>query len=76
MNAVAIFELIAKGLALIPILVDAGVNITSRVQQLTALAKGGAEGTLSDDEIAKIRADFDKDLAEFNAPLPPETPAA
>lgn len=72
MDAVAIFELIAKGVALLPTLVDAGINITQRVEQLITLAKGGAEGTLDEAAIAKIRADFDADLAEFNAPLPPQ----
>ena len=69
MNAVLIFELIAKGVALLPALVDAGINITQRVQQISRLAKGGAEGTLTDDELAKIRANFDADLDEFNKPI-------
>lgn len=69
MNAAAIFELIEQGLTLLPILIDAGINITQRVEQLTALAKGGAAGTITDADLAKIRADFDSDLADFNTPL-------
>ena len=69
MNAVAVFQLIEQGLTLLPILIQAGVDITQRVQQLTSLAKGGADGTISDADLAKIRADFDSDLAEFNAPM-------
>lgn len=69
MDPVVIFELIAKGVSLLPTLVSAGVDITQRVQQLIALSKGGAEGTLDDAAIAKIRADFDADLAEFNSDL-------
>lgn len=69
MNAAAIFELIEQGLTLLPILIDAGVNITQRVEQLRALAKGGAAGTITDADLAKIRADFDSDLANFNTPL-------
>lgn len=69
MNEAAIFELIEQGLTLLPILIDAGVNITQRVEQLTALAKGGAAGTITDADLAKIRADFDSDLADFNTPL-------
>jgi hypothetical protein len=68
----AIFALIEQGLTLLPILINAGVSIEQRVEQLVALAKGGADGTLTDADIAKIRADFDADLAAFNAPLPPE----
>lgn len=69
MDPVVIFELIEKGLTLLPTLVEAGIDINNRVQQLIALSRGGAAGTLSEAEIAKIRADFDADLAEFNAPL-------
>lgn len=72
MDAVAIFSLIEKGLTLLPILIDAGVSITTRIEQLMALAKAGTDGTtIPDADLAKIRADFDADLAEFNAPLPP-----
>jgi hypothetical protein len=69
MDPVLIFTLIEKGVTLLPTLVNAGIDITQRVNQLIALSKGGAEGNLSDDEIAKIRADFDADLAEFNSPI-------
>lgn len=63
-----IIELIVKGLTLLPTLVEAGIDITQRVQQLILLSKDGA--SLSDAEIAKIRADFDSDLADFNTPIP------
>jgi hypothetical protein len=69
MNTAAVFQLIEQGLTLLPILINAGVNISSRVEQLAALAKGGAAGTITDDELAKIRADFDADLAAFNTPI-------
>jgi hypothetical protein len=70
MDPILIFELITKGVSLLPTLVNAGIDITHRVEQLIALSKGGAEGTLDDAAIAKIRADFDADLAEFNSDLP------
>ena len=69
MDPVLIFELIEKGVTLLPTLIDAGVNITKRVQQIAALAKGGADGTLTDAQLAKIRSDFDQDLADFNTPM-------
>lgn len=71
MDPVLIFTLIEKGLTLLPTLVSAGMDITQRVQQLIRLSKGGAEGTLTSDEVDRIRTDFDADLAEFNSPLPP-----
>jgi hypothetical protein len=65
-----IFDLIEKGLTLLPILVDAGINITTKVEQLLALNKAAAGGTpISATELAKIRADFDVDLDDFNTPI-------
>jgi hypothetical protein len=69
MNTAVIFDLIAKGVSLLPILVEAGIDIKARVDQLTTLAKGGAAGTITDEDLAKIRSDFDSDLDSFNAPI-------
>lgn len=66
----AIFTLIEQGLTLLPVLVEAGISITTRVQQLITLNKAAAAGTpITDAELAKIRTDFDADLADFNTPL-------
>ncbi len=66
----AIFDLIEKGLTLLPILVDAGISITTKVEQLIALNKAAAGGApISDADLAKIRADFDADLDGFNTPI-------
>jgi hypothetical protein len=65
-----IFVLIEKGLVLLPTLVEAGIEITTRVQQLIALNKAAAGGTvITPAELAKIRSDFDADLADFNTPM-------
>lgn len=69
MNAVQIFQLIEQGLTLLPILISAGVNVEQRVEQLMTIAKGGAAGTLTDADVAKIRAQFDADLDSFNTPI-------
>jgi hypothetical protein len=69
MDSAAIFALIEKGLTLLPILIDAGIAIDNRVEQLIALSKGGQNGTLTDAEVNKIRADFDSDLEDFNADI-------
>jgi hypothetical protein len=66
----AIFDLIEKGLLLLPALVDAGIKITTQVEQLIALNKAAAGGTpITDAELAKIRADFDAALDDFNSPM-------
>lgn len=72
MNATAVFTIIEKGLAVIPLLIQAGAAVMPLVQRLTAVAKGGAEGTITDEELTALEADLDRSLAEFNAPLPPE----
>ncbi len=64
-----IFVLIEKGLTLLPLLVDAGVNITARIQQLIALNKAASGGAvISAPDLARIRSDFDDDLDAFNTP--------
>lgn len=65
-----IFQLIEQGLTLLPTLAEAGINIEQRVEQLLALNKSAASGVhISDADLAKIRADFDKDLDDFNTPM-------
>jgi hypothetical protein len=67
MNPV-ILDLIIKGVESLPALVEAGINIYSRVQQIKALAQGAKDGTLTKADIAKVRAQFDADLDDFNTP--------
>lgn len=69
MNTALVFQLLEQGLALLPTLITAGVNVYDRIEQLKDLANRGAAGTVTDDEIAKIRAQFDADLDEFNKPM-------
>ena len=70
MNTALIFELIEKGITLIPTLVNAGIDITDKIQHIKTLAEAGKNGTMiSDADLAKIRADFDADLADFNKPM-------
>ncbi len=69
MNAAAVFSLIEKGLTLIPLVIEAGQEVIPLVTRLTAIAKGGAAGTITDAELAALEADLDQSLAEFNAPM-------
>lgn len=64
-----IADLIIKGLTALPLLVDAGVSIYNRVEQLKTLTQGAVDGTLTAADIAKIRADFDANLDDFNTPI-------
>ena len=70
MNPAAILDLIEKGLTLLPLLISAGVDIGERVQQLITLANAAKNGTpISDEELARIRAQLDSDLDDFNKPM-------
>lgn len=75
MNATQILGLVAQGLALLPTLMQVGIDVTSRIEQLMQLSKAGADGTITDAQIAEYRAQLDQDLADFNSDLPP-APAA
>lgn len=72
MNAQAILALVAQALALLPTLIDTGVNVAKRIEQITDLAKSGAEGGATDDQIKAVRDQLDADLADFNTPIPDE----
>jgi len=64
-----VLDLIIKGVESLPVLVEAGINIYNRVEQIKALAQGAKDGTLTPADIAKVRAAFDANLDDFNEPL-------
>lgn len=70
MNAEAILALVAQGLALLPTLIQTGVDVMARIEQMRALADAGATGSVTDAQIAEYRAQLDSDLADFNTPIP------
>jgi hypothetical protein len=67
-----ILKLIIAGLSALPSLIQAGVNVYDRIQQMKKLAENAASGTVTQEQIDAIRAQLDADLDEFNSPLPPE----
>jgi len=75
MTAEAILALVAQGLALLPSLIQTGIDVTSRIEQMMALSKAGAAGTVTDAQIAEYRAQLDTDLADFNTPIPDDPTA-
>jgi hypothetical protein len=68
----ATFALIDKGLTLLPLLVSAGIDIYNTVEQLKAVNAAAANGTVTDEMLTSIEADFDAKLNEFNSPMPDE----
>lgn len=71
MNAAEILALVSQGLALLPGLISAGVDVVQRIEAIKSVADAGAAGTLTDAEVATYRAQLDADLVDFNTPMPP-----
>lgn len=71
MSVDAILALVAKGLALLPAMIDAGEKVHDFIARLRAVAAKQAAGeTVSDAEIEALEAEIDAGLERFNAPLP------
>ena len=64
-----VLDLIIKGVESLPALVEAGIDIYNRVDQIKKLAQGAKDGTLTKADIAKVRAQFDADIDDFNEPI-------
>lgn len=69
MDPVLIFSLIEKGLTLVPILIQAGSEVIPLINHIAQIAKGGAEGTVTQAELEALEADLDGALDEFNKPM-------
>jgi hypothetical protein len=72
MNAALVFQIIEKGLTIIPLLISAGATVMPLINRLIAVTKGGADGTVTKTELEALEADLDAALNEFNSPLPPK----
>jgi hypothetical protein len=72
MNTELILKLIAAAVAALPSLIEAGVNVYDRIQKIQQLAADAAAGTVTQAQIDDVRAQLDRDLDEFNSPLPPK----
>ena len=69
MDPVLIFSIIEKGLTLIPVLIQAGQEVIPLIQRLTQVAKGGAAGTVTQEELDALEKDLDQALNDFNTPM-------
>lgn len=70
MNTEAILTLIAKGLSLLPILIQAGEGVIDTINRLQALAENAAKGiSVSDAELEAFEAELDAAIAKFNEPM-------
>lgn len=71
MNTELVLKLIAAAVAALPALIEAGVNVYDRIQKIQKLAEDAAKGTVTQTQVDDVRAQLDRDLDEFNSPLPP-----
>lgn len=69
MDAATIFALISKGLALIPILIQAGAEIETIITNLKNLSDSAQAGTVTDEQLNALESELDAAIAEFNAPM-------
>jgi len=76
MDVMAILGLISQGLALLPTLVKAGVDISNEIQMLKGLSDGAQDGSVTDDQVQEVQDHLDKLMSDFNAPRPDEGSAA
>lgn len=71
-TAQEVLALLAKGLSALPSLIEGGTNVIDRINQMQKLAADTKAGTVTKAQIDAIRAQTDRDLDEFNSPLPPK----
>lgn len=69
MDAASIFALISKGLALLPILIEAGQEVGTIIQNLKALSDSAQAGTVTDEQLSTLEAELDAAIAQFNEPM-------
>lgn len=75
MELTAILALVAQGVAILPQLISAGVDVYGRINKIKELADAGANGTVTPEMIQQVRDQLDADMAAFNEDLPPEDAA-
>lgn len=69
MDATAVFALISKGLALLPILIQAGQEVGTIIQNLKNLSDSAQSGTVTDEQLSTLEAELDASIANFNEPM-------
>ena len=70
MNVEAILTLIAKGLSILPILIQAGEDVANIIGRLQTLAENAANGVpVSATDLDALETDLDAAIAKFNEPM-------
>ena len=69
MDVIAILGLVAKGVSVIEMLIDAGRNAAPAIKVVKDAITGAQAGTITDDELLALEAQLDSQIAEFNEPI-------
>lgn len=69
MDPVAIIDLIAKGITVVQMLLEAGQKIEPALKVLADLATGAQTGTVTDDQLTATETTLDGMIADFNLPM-------
>lgn len=70
MDIAAILALIAKGVSLIPVLVQAGKDIVPAIGVIKNIITGAQAGTITDQQLTDFEAMLDAMISDFNEPIP------
>lgn len=70
MDAVAIFDLVLKGLSVVQSLIEAEQQAEPAIKALIALITGAQKGTITPEELDKTESLLDSLIDDFNLELP------
>jgi hypothetical protein len=69
MDLTVIMAVIEKGLTLIPILIQAGQDVSEVVGKLTTLSQDAQTGGVTQAQLDELEADLDQQIADFNTEM-------
>lgn len=69
MDVMAILTLVAKGVSVVEMLIDAGKNAAPAINVVKNLITGAQQGTITDEELASLEAQLDAQIDDFNTPI-------
>jgi hypothetical protein len=70
MDVMAILTLIAKGVSIVEMAIEAGKNAAPAIEIVKNLITGAKTGTMTQEELDSIEAQLDAAIDEFNEPIP------
>ena len=76
MDVMTIMGLVAKGLSLLPTIIQAGGDAIQTIKVLEDLSSSTADGTVTQTQVDDVEAHLDALMEQFNAPDPGEPGAA